>query len=243
MRRRHFELGETAVTILAEDSFFPVAEESIFRSRDVLQRFIRRDPLFQLTLEPYEAPEDAPPLVRRMCEAAAAARVGPMAAVAGAIAERAVADMREAGAEEAAVDNGGDIALLLKSELAVALYAGEGVRGLGFRVAPREGIFGLCTSSATVGPSLSFGVADAATVIAADVALADACATRLGNLVTDPSDEVLSAAVAEVRAIPGVEGVLAAAGGKVALKGTLPELIRVPADLSKVTKVELLRHL
>jgi len=239
MRRKHFEVGETAVTILADCELFAVAEESIFRSRDVIQRFIRRDPLFQVTLEPYPAPEDAPPLVRRMCEAGAAAQVGPMAAVAGAIAEQAVVDMQAAGAEEAVVDNGGDIAFLLRRELTVALYAGEGIRGVGFRVAPRDGIFGLCTSSATVGPSLSFGIVDAATVVSSNVALADACATRLGNLVTAASDEVLSSAVAEVQGIPGVEGALAAAGGKLALKGRLPELIKVPADPSKVTKVEL----
>ena len=177
-----------------------------------------------------------------MCDAAEAAGVGPMAAVAGAIAERAVMDMHDAGAEQAVVDNGGDIAFLLKEETTVALYAGESVQGLGFRIAPRDGVFGMCTSSATIGPSISFGMADAATVIAENVALADACATRLGNLVTDATDEVMSAAVSEIASVKGIDGALAAASGRIAMRGRMPELIRVAADPSKITKVEFLRN-
>ena len=240
MNRRHFEVGETAVTILCDEAFLPIARESIFRSRDVIERFIRDDPLFGVTLEPYEVTRHAHPLIVRMCDAAALADVGPMAAVAGAVAEQAVMDMRDAGAEQAVVDNGGDIAFLLRDEVTVALYAGEGVRGLGFRITPRKGIFGMCTSSGTIGPSISFGMADAATVIAENVALADACATRLGNLVTDGSDRTMEAAVTKVSAIQGVGGTLVAASSKVAVKGSLPELIQVPTDVSKIAKVELM---
>lgn len=239
MNRWHFEVGETAVTILCDETFLPIARESIFRSRDVIERFIRDDPLFGVTLEPYEATRHAHPLIVRMCDAAALADVGPMAAVAGAIAEQAVMDMRDAGAEQAVVDNGGDIAFLLRDEVTVALYAGEGVQGLGFRVTPRKGIFGMCTSSGTIGPSISFGMADAATVIAENVALADACATRLGNLVTDGSDRTMGEAVGRIVAVPGIDGALAAAGGRIAMKGRLPELVRAAADPSKITRVEL----
>lgn len=239
MNRRHFEVGETAVTILCDEAFLPIARGSIFRSRDVIERFIRDDPLFGVTLEPYEVKRDAHPLIVRMCDAAAVADVGPMAAVAGAIAEQAVMDMRDAGAEQAVVDNGGDIAFLLRDEVTVALYAGEGVQGLGFRIPPRKGIFGMCTSSGTIGPSISFGMADAATVMADNVALADACATRLGNLIADDSDETLSEAVGRIVAVPGIDGALAAAGGRIAMKGRLPDLIRVAADPSKITKVEI----
>mgnify|MGYP005834273971 CR=1 FL=1 len=242
MIRRHFEVGETAVTIITDEEFVPVAEESVFRSREVIQRFIRQDPLFQVTLEPYHAPDDAPPLIARMCAAGQAASVGPMAAVAGAIAEQAVVDMRAAGAARAMVDNGGDIAFLIREEARVALYAGEGVRGLGFLVQPRPEVFGMCTSSATVGPSISFGMADAATVISPNVALADACATLLGNLVTDAEDATLSAALTKVCSIPGVEGALVTAGGKVAMKGRLPEMVKAPEALSQVSRIELGYH-
>jgi len=86
MIRRHFEVHETAVTIIAEEEYLPIAEGSIIRSREAVERFIREDPFFRITLEPYPCPPHAPEIVRRMCEAASAAGVGPMAGVAGAIA-------------------------------------------------------------------------------------------------------------------------------------------------------------
>jgi uncharacterized protein len=239
MKREHFEVGETAVTIVAEDRYLEEAKASIFRSREVVQEFIRGDPLFLVTLEPYDCPADADPLITRMCSAATRAGVGPMAAVAGAIAERAVLDMRAAGATQAIVDNGGDIALLLDRETSVGLYAGERVKGFGFLCPPREGVFGICTSSATIGPSISFGVSDAATVIAGDVTLADACATRLGNLVTADRDEVMMAALDDVCSIAGVEGAVAVAGERIAMKGRLPPLTRVAVPAGRISRIEL----
>jgi hypothetical protein len=137
------------------------------------------------------------------------------------------------------VDNGGDVALLLNESASIGLYAGEHVRGIGFAVPPREGVFGMCTSSATIGPSISFGVADAATVISANVTLADACATRLGNLVTVRSEESLRAALDDVTAIAGVEGALVVAGDLMAMKGKLPPLTRMECERSKIAKIEL----
>jgi uncharacterized protein len=239
--RKHFEIGETAVTMIAEREFLSVGEDAILHAREVIQAFIRRDPLFQVTLEPYAAPDDAPPLVRRMCDAAILAGVGPMASVAGAIAEAAVEAMRSAGAVQAIVDNGGDIALLLDQEVCVGLYAGEKIRGLGFTCLPRKDIFGICTSSATIGPSISFGASDAAMILAANVTLADAAATRLGNLLTSSDDAVMSRALADVCSIPGVEGALGVVGEKIALKGRLPKLVKMDVPRSKVTKIELQR--
>ncbi|MBI0583473.1 MAG: UPF0280 family protein [Methanomassiliicoccus sp.] len=240
--RKHFEVGETAVTILAEEAHIGVAETSIFRSREIIQRFIRHDPLFQATLEPYPCPDDAPELIARMCRASALAGVGPMAAVAGAIAERAVLDMRAAGATQAIVDNGGDLALLLDREIEVGLYAGERIQGIGFACPPREGVFGICTSSATIGPSISFGASDAATVIAADVTLADACATRLGNLLTSDEEEIMRSALDDVCSIPGVEGALAVVGDRLAMKGRLPRLTRTEVPAGRIARIELPRR-
>src|SRR5512136_3053822 len=103
--RRHFEIGETAVTILAEERYLPLAKESIFRSRAAIAGFIDRDPLFKDTLEPYQDPPWADPIIKRMCSAARRAGVGPMAAVAGTIAEEVTRAMVDAGAKQVAVDN------------------------------------------------------------------------------------------------------------------------------------------
>ena len=161
-----------------------------------------------------------------------------MAAVAGAIAERAVLDMQAAGASQAIVDNGGDLALLLDRETSIGLYAGERVQGIGFLCPPREGVFGICTSSATIGPSISFGASDAATVIAPDVTLADACATRLGNLLTSDSEEVMRSALGDVCSIDGVEGALAVVGERIAMKGHLPRLTRVAVPRGRISRIE-----
>jgi uncharacterized protein len=238
MIRKHFEVHETAVTTLAEEEYVPIAEASIFRSRETVERFIEEDPFFQVTLEPYPCPSHAPLIIRRMCEAALTAGVGPMAGVAGAIAERAVLDMQAAGASSAIVDNGGDIALLICRETGVGWYAGPSVKGLGFACPPRDEVFGICTSSATIGPSISFGVSDAATVVSTNVTLADTCATLLGNLLSSEEDDVIRNALDVVCSIPGVEGAASVVGGKMAMKGRLPPLTRMDLPPDKVTRVE-----
>lgn len=237
--KKHFEIGETAVNIIAEERFIPAAEASIFRSREEIIRFALSDPFFLVTLEPYEPPSFAPPIVRRMCEVSRKAGVGPMAAVAGIIAEEAVRAMMAEGADHAIVDNGGDIAMKLKVPVEIGIYAGDHYkRKIGFRCEPREGIFGICTSSGKIGHSISFGISDAATVVAEDVALADACATLLGNLIKSDDEEVVRAALDKVCSIEGVEGTMVIVEGKVALKGRLPQLIKTDFSEKAISKIE-----
>jgi ApbE superfamily uncharacterized protein (UPF0280 family) len=238
--RTHFEIDETAVTIVSEPEFVQIARDAIFDTREEIKRFLRTDPIFLHTLEPYDPPDDAHPIIKKMCDASRAAGVGPMATVAGVIAEEAVGAMTGKGARQAVVDNGGDIALYLTEPVNVGLYAGESeVRNIGFRCKPRDSIFGICTSSGTVGPSISFGVSDAATVVSGDVALADACATLLGNLVTSGEDDVLKSALESVCSITGVEGALVVVGDKIAFKGSVPELVRSEVCMKDIAKRDL----
>ena len=236
--REHFELKETAVTIVAEERYVPEAKRSIFESRKVLEEFIAYDPFFRSTLEPYDEQEDAPPLVRRMCEAARSAKVGPMASVAGAVAEAAVNAMAAAGATHALVDNGGDIAMILDREVDIGIYAGRSkFSELAFRFAPVGRVMGVCTSSATVGPSISFGIADAAIVISDNVALADACATTLGNMIVTDDDPLLAEAVTRLMKVDGIAGCCAIIGDKIAIKGTLPKMVKSSGNFSKASKI------
>src|SRR5512143_2610075 len=92
--KQHFEVHQTAVTMIAEERYLPIGKGAIFEAREVIERFIAADPLFRDTLEPYDEPRDSHPLIKRMCDASRKAGVGPMAAVAGAIAEFAVQAMR-----------------------------------------------------------------------------------------------------------------------------------------------------
>lgn len=231
MARAVIRLKETIATVVAEDAFLPVAEADIVRQRKQLETYIRRDPEFERALAPRDLLPGAPPIARRMSEAAARAGVGPMAAVAGAFAESALRAMAEAGAKHAFVDNGGDVALLLERPVTVGIFTGPAkVRDIALRVDPRPGIFGICTSSGTVGHSLSFGRADAATVISADVCLADAAATALGNAVRNEDEARLEEILAGLGEIEGVEGLLVVIGETLAVWGGLPPLIRAPVD-------------
>lgn len=238
--RRHFEVGETAVTILAEERFLPLAKDSIFRSRGVIEGFIARDPLFRDTYEPYDPPADADPLIKKMCTASARAGVGPMATVAGSIAQEAVRALVGAGARQAVVDNGGDISMFLTEGIDIGLYAGTSkIRDVGFRF-PGEGrMYSVCTSSGMVGPSISFGIADAAVVFAEDAVLADACATRLGNDVQIDEEEGMLYAIDLILRIPGVDGALVVVGDKMAMMGKVPELVKVKMSAGSISRLEL----
>jgi uncharacterized protein len=236
--REHFELRETAVTIVAEERYVAEAKRSIFESRQVLERFIAADPFFRSTLEPYAESENAPAIIKRMCDAARAADVGPMASVAGAVAEAAVEAMRSAGAVHALVDNGGDIAMVLDREVDIGIYAGSSrFSQLAFRFGPVDHVMGVCTSSATVGPSISFGIADAAIVISDNVALADACASMLGNLVRSDDESALERAVETVGGVKGVTGCAAIIGERIALKGSLPRMVHAHGTFSRATRI------
>ncbi len=236
MIRELFRLHQTIATIVGESrEHIEVAKNAIIDCRIQLEGFINRDPLFQLTLEPYDLPlDDAPPIVKRMCSASALFNVGPMAAVAGAIAAFAVEAMVEAGASHALVDNGGDIAICSDESVLIGIYAGSSpIKDLAFEISTTKGILGICSSSGTVGPSISFGCADVATVIARDPAIADAGATALGNAVT-PDIRLEDCFKAVDR--DEVMGALVIRGREIAMWGDLPPLRRAMVGYHLITK-------
>jgi len=231
MDRTVVRCKDTIATIVAEKKYFPAAEAAIREQRRILEAFIEKDPDFRTALEPYPVPPDAPRIVRRMAGAAAKAGVGPMAAVAGAVAESALQAMIGAGATHALVDNGGDIALFLDRPVIVGIFTGpSSIRDIGLRLEPRPGFFGICTSSGTVGHSLSFGQADAATVVSDDVCLADAAATALGNAVREENEAHLQAALSVIGKIEGIKALLAVIRKTLAFWGDLPPLVRTSVD-------------
>jgi ApbE superfamily uncharacterized protein (UPF0280 family) len=232
MIREHFEFRETIATILADDpGTIAAAKSGMMTARREVERQIALDPYFQSTFEPYsvEAPGRT---VGRMVRAAEEAGVGPMAAVAGAIAWAGVETMAAAGAAFGLVDNGGDIALVSDREIKVGVFAGASpVSGqIAFRIPPQEKTLGICTSSATVGPSISLGVADAVTVFAPDVARAGGGAPAVWTPLT-------GGAAAGLDTLPGtgVRGVLAVIGDAVIRWGDLPPIVRARVDERLIT--------
>ncbi len=194
--------------------------------RNQLEQYIRTCPEFLSSLVPLPPDSLAPPMVKAMLAGAAAAGVGPMAAVAGAIAEFIGKALLASGVEEVMVENGGDIFLARNKECVLSIFAGESPLSLkvGLTI-PRERMpLGVCTSSGTVGHSLSFGTSDAVTVLAPSASLADAVATRLGNEVKTEAD--IEAALAVARTIPGLLGAVIIKGRQLGAWGEV-RLVRL----------------
>lgn len=224
LRSFRVTVGESDLMVGAERPLPQVGERALRAVRGELERYLERDPEFAAALRPHEPLPDAPAIAREMAEAGRACGVGPMAAVAGAIAQR-VGEALLAESREVIVENGGDVFLHSAQPRVSAIFAGSSPLSgrVGVRVARvNEGV-GLCTSSGTVGPSLSFGRADAAIVLARSAALADAAATALGNRVQGAGD--IARSLEEMQEIAGLLGLAVIVGEHLGAWGEV-ELVR-----------------
>jgi ApbE superfamily uncharacterized protein (UPF0280 family) len=203
----HVCQDESDLYILSKGDATAAALDLLAEVRRDLVTYIHRDEKFCTALKPHQPAFDAPLIARRMAAAAARYDVGPMAAVAGAIAEC----VGEQLSGDAVVENGGDIFVNSGRPLVFTLYAGEESPFTGrLRFTPKvEGAYGVCTSSGTVGHSKSFGKADAVCVIARDTALADAAATAWCNRIEREADlEIVLEAAADDDEIMGIIAVM-----------------------------------
>ena len=223
-----FQYKETRCTIIADrEHATKTAIESIRRNRKELEDYARSNPKFVYTLEPIPAP--AEPLVARlMAEVAEKANVGPMAAVAGVLADLAVNAMVLDGCEVAVVENGGEVSAVSDRPVDVALAAGDAPfsKHFGFRLTDFP--VGLATSSGRFSHALSFGDAEAATVFCRNAGLADAAATAVGNVVKGEDCEgAVQRGIDKALSIQGVEGVLIMYRGFTGTAGKIPQIIKV----------------
>jgi ApbE superfamily uncharacterized protein (UPF0280 family) len=198
---------ETDLHIRASSDLEPKALKLVTKYRGMLERYIEQHPSFLTSLEPIAAENNAPPIIAKMTEAAEKVRVGPMAAVAGAIAESVGSELL-ALSPEIIVENGGDIYLKTLKKRLIGIFAGKSPLSgkIALEINAEETPLGICTSSGTVGHSLSFGKADAAIVLSPSATLADAAATAIGNLIMQPDDIPLGIEFAQ--SIDGVRGVI-----------------------------------
>lgn len=216
-RTQHLEteLFICAGKALEEESLFAVLE-----LRRIIDDYIKVYPEFKTSLEPLCAAAGAHSVIQSMCRAGRAAGVGPMAAVAGAFSAY-VGEALLKYTDKVIVENGGDIFLMTGDIRTVAVYAGDSplCMKVGLEADSREIPVCVCTSSGTVGPSLSFGNADAAVVAAHDACLADACATRLGNELKDAHD--MERALEQICGVEGVIGAVAVMGDRCGAAGDI----------------------
>ncbi|MDD4980514.1 MAG: UPF0280 family protein [Candidatus Omnitrophica bacterium] len=219
----HIVVEETDLQIFSNkilDKDFVKNKINSYR-RDI-EGYIAKDRRFLTTLKPIAVELHAAPIVKKMAEAACLANVGPMAAVAGAIAEFLGRGLLRKGYKDIIIENGGDIFLAVRKNYRIGIYAGESFRlskGLKLKIRPEDTPLGVCTSSGSVGHSLSFGLADAVTILSKNASLADAAATAVANRVKSAQD--LQKAVDFAKSIKGVSGVV------IIIKGCLASWGRV----------------
>lgn len=229
--RTRFQYRDTILSIMCDDGMSEVVRDAVLESWFILESKIGEDPFFGITYDPYPVMARDHEMIRRMCSASEAAGVGPMAGVAGAVAENVARKLMEGGSSVAIVENGGDIAFYSEEPVSVGIFADHPVfRDVAFSIGS-DHIIGICSSSRTVGPSVSFGNSSISTVFSDDVILADCCATALGNKVTDVDS--LQGSVEAIGSIEGVTGCMACCDDKVAFFGDIPPM--VPADCSNIT--------
>ena len=198
---------ETDLYIRASINLKRKAIKLVSKYRLILERYIERYPAFLTSLKPLPVAEDAPHIVREMAESARKVGVGPMASVAGAIAEFVGSELA-AFSPEIIVENGGDIYLRSSTERTVGIYAGKSplTGKIGLKINGQNTPLGICTSSGTVGHSLSYGKADAVIVLSKSATLADAAATAIANLISQPSD--IQKGIEFAQGIDGLKGVV-----------------------------------
>ena len=198
---------ETDLYIRASANLEREANKLVLKYRGALERYIERHPSFLTSLEPLPVTDDAPPIVKSMSESASKVGVGPMASVAGAIAEF-VGNELSAFSPELIVENGGDIYLKSLRKRVIGIYAGKSrLSGkIGLEVNGQDTPLGICTSSGTVGHSLSYGKADAVIAVSKSATLADAVATAVGNLIVESGN--IPKGIEFAKGIEGLLGVI-----------------------------------
>lgn len=162
----------------------------VIKSHNEIMKYASRNPSFLSSLVPLPFDNTAPPIVKLMLRAAIEANVGPMAAVAGAIADRIGRMLMPLSPESVIVENGGDCFIHANNDVFVGIYGGKGAvisKPITVKVRRDQLPISVCTSSSSIGHSLSFGRAHAATVFARDGAFADAMATAIANSLKGPA--------------------------------------------------------
>ena len=200
-------IAESDLFISSDTNLADLAQKSLIKYRHSLETYIQNHAEFRTSLLPLPEDKFAPPIIREMLDKSKICGVGPMASVAGAVSEFVGYDLLDQ-TENLIIENGGDIFLNSKNKLTVSVYAGKSPLSykVNLLIKPEETPMGICTSSATVGPSLSFGKADAVCVISKSATLADAAASSIGNRVRSKKD--IKAALNYGIEIPGVNGII-----------------------------------
>jgi ApbE superfamily uncharacterized protein (UPF0280 family) len=226
--RRVFEVQESRGIIISDKKTgLTTAVDSIKRNRKALETYAQNRKLFLESLKPVAIPAE-PLVAKMMAEAAEKADVGPMAAVAGVLADLAVADMVADGCKVAVVEDGGEISAVSDEPVDVAVGMGDTPLSNRFGFRLTEFPVGLATSSGVFSHALSFGDAEVATIFCDNAGLADAAATAVCNVVkSENAKEAIQIGLGKALAIQGVQGAMIIYKGFVGTAGEIPQIIKI----------------
>ena len=211
---------ETDLMVYSETKLVNETKELVLEQRGYVEAFINSHPEFATALVPWPYDGPAPGIIVNMLNAARNAGVGPMAAIAGAIAEQVGHGLLNR-TNQVMVENGGDVYIKMSSSVTVGIFAGKSPLSLrvGLRLKTDLKPQAVCTSSGSIGHSLSFGKADAVCVVADSCANADAAATAIGNLIKSPAD--IESAIKAGRNMGELSGIVVILGEKMGMWGDL----------------------
>ena len=188
--------------------------------RRSMDAYLLMDPQYKAALTPYDAGLEAPSILKEMAKVSHKTGIGPMSAVAGAVAQHVAEFLKsQFGVKEVIVENGGDIYAEAHSDMDIAVFAGQSPLSekIGLHIPAASFPLGVCTSSGTVGPSLSLGRADAVMIVCRDVLLADSYATAMANRIKTVYD--LQTVIDRIQNIPDILGAIAVKDDRMAICG------------------------
>jgi uncharacterized protein len=212
--------GETDLFLGCDSDLKTRAEEIIKTLRLQLNKYITGRPVFESSFVPVRYDLFAPRIAKEMMKASSAMKVGPMAAVAGVFADIVGKELMKLSSQ-VIVENGGDIFMKTSVPRKVAVYAGASAfsEKIALDIEPGETPLGICTSSGTVGHSVSFGSADAVVVKADTSAIADAAATAICNDIRALDD--IERALEKYGKAKKIRGLLIIKGEKMGISGSV----------------------
>lgn len=204
------------------DEVLAYTKDRIVKIRTSIQTAFELSDTFEGALEPLNITMGMPNIAKQMIRASQKAQVGPMAAVAGGVSQKLAEYLYlEYGFKNIIVENGGDLYIRTSEERHVLIYAGESPLSNKMKliIKPEKSPLGVCTSSGTVGHSISFGRADAVVVLSKDTFLADAMATSIGNRIKSAED--IETAIDFGKSVEGVVGLVIIIGDKIGMWGDI----------------------
>ena len=248
--KTHFLEKESDITIISESKTAILKAKKIFYlHRGNLEKYVEKNNQFLTSFSPVKVNTEIR-IINLMAVAADVCDVGPMAAVAGALADLMVEAMKNPSEKEsdfikakiALVENGGELAIDSIKPMNIALFAGNNELNLniGFLIEKKECPIGIGTSSATVGHAISFGQADAVTIFAENAALADAAATKVANSVKgEDIEKSIKKGLDLVDDLEGVLGAFISRDDKIGQAGRIPKLVKIEGDKRQILREKL----